>query len=122
MAAAAAAASGEQVAECVGRWVWYGHYVDRRSTGGPQKMVTDEKYFMQMVMGEWSVIDGLVGCEQVVVLIVYRLLRQRVCSKPAGDFVGGSVCDGSVGPETMNMVEYGRMWVVLSHQVVLCSK
>lgn len=37
-AVAAAAASGEQVAECVGRWVWYGHYVDRRSTGGPQKI------------------------------------------------------------------------------------
>lgn len=87
-----------------------------------KKLVTDEKYFMQMVMGEWSVIDGLVGCEQVVVLIVYRLLRQRVCSNPAGDFVDGSVCDGSVGPGTMNMVEYGRMWVVSSHQVVLYSK
>lgn len=52
-----------------------------------KKLVTDEKYFMQMVMGEWSVIDGLVGCEQVVVLIVYwvakatRLLqaRRRFC-------------------------------------------
>lgn len=58
--------------------------------------------------------------EQVVVVIVRRLLWQRVCYTFSGDFVDGNVVDGFVRPGSM--VFYGRIRMVKSNLVSIYSK